>query len=120
MKVVDGEGEAELLFRTWHPAVGEHTVEGYHAALRPWENAVVLGTMDGRMWTELARPEIPIENEVWYEITIRAAGPQISVHVIGKPALRLEDGTYAAGMAGVRIADVHAQFDEVEVVAAER
>ncbi len=117
--VVQGDGEAGLLFRASRPAVGEHAVNGYYAALRPGEDAVVLGTMDGRTWRELGRSEMLIENDAWYEMTVEAAGPQIRVEVNGEPVFRLEDSTYAAGMAGIRAADVHALFDDVDLRAAQ-
>ena len=115
INVLEGEGEAGLLFRALHPGVGHHAVKGYYSALRPREDAVVLGTIDGGTWKELARAELHSSNDEWYEMTIRAAGAQISLEVNGEPMIRVEDNTHASGMAGVRIVDVHALFDDVDV-----
>lgn len=119
IRILEGEGEAGLLLRASNPGVGLHAVEGYYAALRPAEDAVVLGLMNGGTWRELARAEVPAQTDAWYDMIVRTAGPQIAVEVNGRPALRVEDDTYPVGMAGVRISDVHARFDDVDIRAAQ-
>lgn len=119
IRILEGDGEAGLLFRASNPAVGLHAVEGYYAALRPAEDAVVLVLMNGETWSEFARAEMSVQTEGWYDMVVRTAGPQISVEVNGSPALRLEDDTYTGGMAGLRISEVHALFDDVDIRAAQ-
>lgn len=119
MNVLGGDGGAGLLFRASHPAVGTYAVEGYYAALRPKEEAVVLGRMDGVHWRELGRAAAPIETGAWHEMSVRAVGPELTVAVNGEPLIGLEDGTYTSGMVGVRAAGVHAVFDDVDLHAAQ-
>jgi GH43 family beta-xylosidase len=117
VRVLGGDRDAGLLFRVKHPALGYDAQEGYFAGIIPGAQRVILGKMDGRRWTELARAEASIAADAVHSLGVRAVGDHLEVFLNGRPALAHRDSTYAEGSIGIRVVDTHAQFEDLRVEA---
>ncbi len=115
LRVAAGERDAGVLFRVREPALGYDAQKGYFAGLIPATNKVILGRTDGRDWHELASADQPVTVGQWYELRVEARGDDIQVFVDGRPMIRTRDTHHPRGMVGIRVVDVHAQFDDFEI-----
>lgn len=116
LRFEEGEREAGVLFRVQQPSIGYQSHKGYFAGLVRGTNVAVLGRMDGGTWTELARAAAPVLANNWQDLRIEAVGDQIHFYVDGELKITACDGHYRNGMAGVRVVDTHAHFDEFRIV----
>ncbi|MBE0536019.1 MAG: family 43 glycosylhydrolase [Phycisphaerae bacterium] len=114
--IQDGRRDAGVVFRVHAPATGYDAMRGYFAGIIPESGRVVLGRMDGFRWHEIARGDAPIQPRRRYELRVEARGDALGVFLDGKPIITCRDDQYPAGMAGVRVVDTHATFDNFEVV----
>ena len=113
--IQDGQRDAGVIFRVHAPAVGYDALRGYFAGIIPQTNKVLLGKMDGFRWYELASVDAPIQTRQQYELKVEAAGDRIRVFLDGKQMIEQHDSQYPAGMAGVRVVDTYAVFDNFDV-----
>ncbi len=110
----EGRG-AGILFRLSGPSVGHDAHRGYFAGVKPSEDAVLLGKMDGRGWQELKRAPYPIDVNKPHRLEVTAQGDRIRVALDGQPALDLRDPTHRAGTVGLRTTDIPVTFTDLEV-----
>jgi hypothetical protein len=115
LRFAGGRRDAGVLFRVRRPAVGYDAQQGYFAGLIPETGQVVLGRTDGARWTTLAIRSHPFDAAAWHTLSVEAVGPRLRVLVDGREALQAEDREYARGMAGLRVVDTHACFDDFQV-----
>ena len=116
-EVRDGDRDAGLLFRASRPAVGYDAVRGYFAGLLTGRNVVILGSMDGRGWREVASAPVFLDPDGPQQITVTAAGPAIKVYVGNDPlpAISVHDTDHDRGSIGCRVVDTHAVFTSLSV-----
>lgn len=115
IRIEEGGRDAGLLFRVRRPAVGYDAQRGYFAGIIPQTRKVVLGKMDGKGWTELALVDYPATVGQWYLLAVETNGDLIRVFVNDEMKIETRDPSYQQGMAGVRVVDTHALFDDFEV-----
>jgi GH43 family beta-xylosidase len=115
LRIVDGERDAGLLFRTSAPSVGYDAQKGYFAGLVPGTDLLVLGKMDGKHWAELKRASLTVESGHDYRLTVSAIGPQLRVAVDGELLLEHRDDTYPSGSIGLRVVNTHAVFRSLKI-----
>ncbi|MCA9034595.1 MAG: glycoside hydrolase family 43 protein [Planctomycetaceae bacterium] len=104
--------DAGLLFRTTAPAVGFDAQRGYFVGLKPKENTVLLGKMDGRQWKELIRKPVSIDVSKEQRLSVTVVGDEISVKVNGIAVLSQTDSAYASGTVGLRVVNTTAVFSK--------
>ena len=116
-------GDAGLIFRVAHPAIGPNAFDGYYAGISSRDGRVMVGKCSAaNEWTRLAEAEAAIPAGRPTRLRVVAVGPSIKVYV-GDGAvakLTVTDDTYARGAVGVRqytvdAADVKAAFGRVSV-----
>lgn len=112
----EGRG-AGLLFRITAPSVGYDAQRGYFAGLKPGENVVLLGKMNGSTWQELARKELDIDVAKKQRLTVTAQGPRFTISVDDKTVLTHRDEEYQRGTLGLRIVDIPTTFSDLELSA---
>ena len=115
VKIVKGDRDAGLIFRANHPAVGFDAMKGYFAGIIPATNIAIIGKMDGRSWHEIGRTQLPVKVSKVYELKIVAKGPKIQFFIDGKKQMEITDNDYPSGLAGVRVVDTEAEFDNIKI-----
>ena len=115
VKIVKGNRDAGLIFRTNHPAVGFDAMKGYFAGIIPATNLAIIGKMDGKKWHEIKRTNFQAKVGQAYNLKIVANGPKIQFFVDGKNLIEISDNQYPTGLAGVRVVDTEAEFDNIEI-----
>ena len=113
--VVEGTRDAGLLFRCTLPAVGYDAQRGYFAGIIPGAGKVVLGSMNGESWREIALVEANVKAGVEHWLSVTARGEEITVRLDGREVLRRTDEEHRAGSIGLRVVDTHATFDDLEI-----
>ena len=83
--------------------------------MKPSENAVLFGKMDGSGWQELRRAKLPIDTSQKQRLSVTGIGDRFSVHLNGAPVLTLSDPTYQSGTVGLRSVDIPATFSNLEI-----
>jgi len=112
----EGRG-AGLLFRTTAPSVGYDAHRGYFAGLKPSENSILLGKMDGSRWKELARKRLPIDVSQKQRLTVAAIGANFTISLNGETVLAHTDSDYKKGTVGLRVVDIPTTFSDLEITA---
>ena len=112
--VREGRGSG-LLFRVTGPSIGFDAQRGYFAGIKPSQDAVLLGKMDGSGWRELARTEQKIDTAQAHRLQVTATGALITISLNGKPVLTHRDGTYKRGAIGLRTTDIPTTFSDLQV-----
>ena len=112
--VREGRGSG-ILFRITAPSVGFDAARGYFAGIKPSQNAILLGKMDGTGWRELKRQSIPIDVTQKHQLLITAVGEQFTVSLDGKKLFSHRDPTYKAGTIGLRITDIPTTFSNLKI-----
>lgn len=115
VRIADGHRDAGVIFRVQHPALGYDAMKGYFAGLIPGTQKAVLGRMDGTSWTQIAVKDFPCRTNQWYLLKIKADQRQIQVFADNELLFDVEDAAYSIGYAGVRVVDVHGEFDDFEI-----
>ena len=118
--VIDFQGndrsrDAGILLRVTAPAVGFDAQRGYFVGIKPVENALLFGRMDGVRWTELKRVPCVVDTDRETELQVTAVGSEFKVHVNGKPVLNCNDDTYPTGAVGLRVVNTAAIFRDFRV-----
>ncbi len=112
----EGRG-AGLLLRVTAPSVGYDAHRGYFAGIKPSQNAVLFGKMDGRGWQELAREELPVDPSKKHDLSVTARGSEFTIALDGAPVLTHRDRDYPVGTVGLRVVDIPVTFSGLNVVA---
>lgn len=115
VKVLTGGRDAGLQFRCALPAVGYDAHSGYFAGIIPRTGKVMLGSMDGETWREIASADADIREGREYELAVSATGPEIAVSVDGREVIRARDAQFTTGSVGLRVVDSHAAFRDLQI-----
>ena len=108
---------AGFLFRVTGAAVGWDAHRGYFVGVKPSEDAVLLGKMDGHGWKELTRVTQKIDTNKKQRLEVTARGSQFTFRLNGKEILTYSDPTYRHGSIGLRVVDIPATFSDLEISA---
>ena len=106
---------AGLLFRTTAPSVGYDAHRGYFVGVKPSQNAVLIGRMDGHGWRELRRAELPIDPSQKQHLTVTATGKNFTISLNNQQVLTLTDPTYKTGTIGLRVVDIPTTFSGLTI-----
>ena len=112
----NGKGRgAGLLFRVTGASVGYDAHRGYFVGVKPSQDAVLIGKMDGEGWQEMARAEVKIDTSKMHRLEVTAVGAKISINLNGETVLTQNDSTYTRGTVGLRVVDIPAEFSDLEI-----
>lgn len=106
---------AGFLFRTSAPSVGYDAHRGYFIGVKPSQDAVLLGKMDGTNWQELARANHPIDVSKPQLLGIAAIGDKIFAELNGTLVLSHRDSDYSSGTLGLRVVDIPVTFSDLTI-----
>lgn len=109
--------DAGLLLRTTAPSVGFDAHRGYFVGIKPSENAVLLGRMDGRSWKELQRAPVAIDTTTRINLRVNMSGPRIEVSLNHRQLLIHNDTTFPRGTVGLRVVNTTATFSNLRIEA---
>ena len=112
--VDEGRGSG-ILFRVTAPSVGFDALRGYFLGIKPSQNSVLLGKMNGSGWKELKRKTLPINVTKKHHLTITAIGSEFTVSLNGEVLFTYRDQTYKSGTVGLRITDIPTTFSELKI-----
>ena len=100
---VGGQGNAGLIFRVSHAAIGPNAYQGYYVGISAERGEVELGKSDNR-WTSLGTARRTFTLDTPYQMRVEARGSLLRVFVedMTTPILEATDATHAAGAIGVR------------------
>ncbi len=115
VRIAKGNRDAGLIFRTNHPAIGFDAMKGYFAGIIPATGKAILGKMDGKSWHELANADFKAQVGKWYDLKVVASESKIVFYVNGKKVIEVNDSDYSSGLAGVRVVDTEAEFDNITI-----
>ena len=115
LRLLDGGGQAGLLFRAQQPAVGYNAQSGYYAGVLAASSRVVLGFTDGKNWHELASASLPGPLPDTVTLAVEADGCNLLVRVQDKVLIKASDATYTSGSVGLRVVNSHAAFSRLQV-----
>jgi hypothetical protein len=110
----EGRGSG-ILFRITAPSVGFDAARGYFLGIKPSQNSVLLGKMDGNTWRELKRETIPINVSEKQHLRITAIGSKFSVFLNEEELFTHHDQTYKVGTVGLRVTDIPTTFSELKI-----
>lgn len=118
---LDHAGQAGVLVRVSHPAIGADALDGYFIGINPRSGVLFAGREDGG-WTRLASVPVPgLVTGHWYTIAVRASGPRFEAMVVEKGTaapmgrIAFEDGRFATGAIGLRDFNTSASWKNVRV-----
>lgn len=114
--VRQGRGSG-LLFRTTAPSIGYDASRGYFVGVKPSENTVLLGMMDGTGWKELRRHHSVLNVSKTHRLTVTAKGPTLTVSINGEKLYTHTDPTYPTGTIGLRVTDIPTSFSDFVITA---
>lgn len=106
-----------LLFRATAPSIGFDAARGYFAGIKPSENTVLLGKMDGSGWRELRRHSVDIDVSKKHHLTVTAEGANLTISFNGRKLFTHRDPTYSRGTVGLRVTDIPTTFTDLEITA---
>jgi hypothetical protein len=115
LRIRSGRCAAGLLLRIAQPGLGYHAHRGYFVSLLAEESKLVLGFCDGERSHVLIVADCPVTKGKWYKLRADAFGDSIRVYLDDEIMITLRDTRYVGGMAGVRVFDTHAEFDDFEI-----
>jgi hypothetical protein len=111
-----GQGRgAGLLFRITGPSVGYDAHRGYFVGVKPSQNAVLLGKMDGRNWKELTRRPYRIDVGQPQRLKVTGVGSEFTISLNGKRLFSHNDASYRRGAVGLRVTDISVRFRDLEI-----
>lgn len=116
ISMLDGQGQAGVLFRVNDSFVGYNGQRGYFAGVDYGRNIVKLGYSDGKKWHQLASAPLakPIGPDCQLKITARDSDLEIDCN--GERLIQTHDATFNSGSIGLRVVDTSAAFSDVEVI----
>ena len=106
---------AGILFRTTAGSVGYDAHRGYFVGVKPSQDSVLLGKMDGSSWRELKRAKLPIDVSKKHRLSVTAVGPEFAISLNGKDLFTFTDKDYKNGTVGLRVVDIPATFSGLEI-----
>jgi hypothetical protein len=112
---VDKGRGSGILFRVTAPSVGFDAARGYFLGIKPSQNSVLLGKMNGSGWKELKRKTLPINVTKKHHLTITAIGSEFTVSLNEEVLFTHRDQTYKSGTIGLRITDIPTTFSELKI-----
>ena len=112
--VREGRGSG-ILFRITAPSVGFDAARGYFLGIKPSQNSVLLGKMDGNAWSELKRKTTPINVSEKQRLKITAIGSKFTVFLNEQELFTHQDQTYKVGTVGLRVTDIPTTFSELKI-----
>jgi PA14 domain-containing protein/concanavalin A-like lectin/glucanase superfamily protein/glycosyl hydrolase family 127 (putative beta-L-arabinofuranosidase)/glycosyl hydrolase family 2/beta-L-arabinofuranosidase (glycosyl hydrolase family 127)/3-keto-disaccharide hydrolase/putative Ig domain-containing protein len=101
--LVGTAGDAGLIFRVSKPDIGADAYCGYYAGIDAQNGRLVFGYASNS-WHEVTSLQMSFLPRRFYHLKVQAIGSRIRIFVsdTNQPVLDLQDGTFAAGMIGVR------------------
>lgn len=118
MRIRSERREAGVLVRVNEPALGYDAQKGYFAGLNSGTNQLVLAASDGSETRPIIAADFPVSPNQWYTLRVDTVGDSIRVYVDDELMITARDGRFSRGMAGVRVVDTHAEFDDFEIAPA--
>ncbi|MFT5409587.1 MAG: GH43 family beta-xylosidase, partial [Verrucomicrobiales bacterium] len=117
---IDFAGESKgrgagILFRVTAPSIGFDAHRGYFVGVKPSQNAILLGKMDGESWQELARVQQEIDTNKQQRLAVTASGDHFTISLNGETVLKHRDASYKRGTIGLRTVDITATFSRLEI-----
>ncbi|MDB4411232.1 glycoside hydrolase family 43 protein [bacterium] len=112
--VREGRGSG-ILFRITAPSVGFDAARGYFLGIKPSQNGVLLGKMDGKAWRELKRETTPINVSEKQRLAITVIGSEFTVFLNEEELFTHHDQTYKVGTVGLRVTDIPTTFSELKI-----
>ena len=112
--LLDGQGQAGLLFRASTPFLGYSGQRGYFAGINS-KKRIVLGSFDGKRWHQMVSAPLDPPLGENCEMKITAHGDELQVDCNGHRVLEARDGAYDSGTIGLRVVDMHAAFSDVQI-----
>ncbi len=106
---------AGLLFRITAASVGYDAHRGYFLGIKPSQNTVLLGKMDGSSWQELKRRKARLDVSKKHLLKVIAQGPNFTISLNGEDLFTHIDPTYKSGSIGLRVVDIPTTFSELEL-----
>jgi uncharacterized sulfatase len=104
-----------ILFRITAPSVGFDAARGYFLGIKPSQDCVLLGKMDGSTWKELKRRKVPINVSKKQRLTITAIGSKFTVSLNEEELFTHHDQTYKVGTVGLRVTDIATTFSKLKI-----
>ena len=115
-RVREGRGSG-ILFRSTAPSVGFDAARGYFVGIKPSQNTVLLGKMDGSTWQELTRRAVTVDVSRDHQLSVSAEGSRFTVSLNGSLLFTHQDGTYKSGTLGLRVTDIPTTFSNLRITA---
>ena len=100
VRVINGIGFG-LIFRVTEASLGADSFKGYYAYIEPTNNFIGIGKMNHN-WTFITGISTPLENNIWYDLSVEAVGDKIDVYLNGDLKLSIVDSEHVHGSVGVR------------------
>ncbi|MDG2400271.1 MAG: sulfatase-like hydrolase/transferase [Akkermansiaceae bacterium] len=110
----EGRGSG-ILFRITAPSVGLDAARGYFLGIKPSQNTVLIGKMNGSSWQELKRKSIPIDTSKKHRLSVTGVGSEFTVSINGRALFTHRDPTYKTGTIGLRVTDIPTTFSELKI-----
>jgi len=112
--VREGRGSG-ILFRCSAPSVGFDCSRGYFIGIKPSEDSILLGKMDGQGWQELKRTKRAVDVSIQHRLSVRAQGAEFTVLLNGETLFTHQDNDYQSGTIGLRATDIPTTFTELQI-----
>jgi sialidase-1 len=74
----------------------------YYAHFDTLGQVILVYATPDSIWHEIARAKAEHERGQWHKAEVEMRGPDITIFLDGKEVLRAQDGTYSAGVVGLR------------------
>ncbi len=113
-----GGRDAGILFRCTLPGIGYDAQNGYFAGIIASARKVVLGSMDGESWREIALADADVQPGRDHLLAVSATDTEIVVCVDSRELIRQRDTQHSGGSVGLRVVDTHAAFTDFTVTSA--
>lgn len=113
--VQPGSSNVGLVFRVSNPGNGADSYRGYYAGIGT-DGFIVLGRAN-QDWNQLSNVQATITAGTSYHLMVRAEGDALEVYLddMSKPKISIRDATYKTGMAGIRVFQTGAVFDNIKI-----
>jgi len=115
LKLLSGVKDAGLIFRVIEAGFGKNLFKGYAAALKQPDNIVYLARFDGSNSIVVNTAPLDVKSNTWYNLKVETQDQNIEVYIDGELKISFTDSHHLSGMAGVRIVETHAAFDNFSI-----
>ena len=110
-----GTGAAGVIFRVTDPVEGADSFRGYYAYIDPGADSIGIGKMNYD-WTFITAAHAEMTPGAWYNLKVKAIGPNIEIYLNGDLQIAIEDDAHQAGAVGVRGWHGDAYLDEIRAL----